>query len=162
MKADYINPFIETIQHILTTMASMTCGHGKPFLKDDSCPLGDVTGLIAMNGDSVEGSLAISFSASAIQGITSAMLGETVEELDDSCTSLTGELTNMLSGGARKLLWERGYSFEMATPRLLQGDAQINHYASAQVIVIPFDSKHGDFFIEVALQPKLQTAALHA
>lgn len=161
MKAEFINPFIETITTILNTMAKMTCAHGQPYLKEDAHPLGDVTSMIAMQGDVVAGSLAISFASPTIIGITSAMLGEEVNELNDSCTSLAGELANMLSGGARKLLWQRGYSFEMATPTLQQGLALIQHVLSCPVVVIPFESKYGAFFIEVALQPKLQRAGLY-
>ncbi|GGY34678.1 chemotaxis protein CheX [Bacterioplanes sanyensis] len=160
MKVEFINPFIETITNILNTMAKMTCAHGQPYLKEDAYPLGEVTSVIALQGDAVTGSLAISFASSTIIGITSAMLGEEVNELNDSCTSLAGELANMLSGGARKLLWERGFSFEMATPTLQQGPSLIEHAQPCPVVVIPFDSKYGAFFIEVALQPKLQRASL--
>ncbi len=158
MKAEFINPFIETITTILNTMARMTCVHGQPYLKQDAYSLGDVTSVIAMQGDVVAGSLAISFASPTLVGITGAMLGEDVNELDEGCTSLAGELANMLSGGARKLLWERGYSFEMATPTLQQGSALVEHLAACPVVVIPFESQYGAFFIEVALQPKLQTA----
>lgn len=162
MQVEFINPFIETIITILNTMAKMTCAHGQPYLKEDAYPLGDVTSVIALQGDVVEGSLAISFATPTIIGITRSMLGEDVDQLDDSCTSLAGELANMLSGGARKLLWERGYSFDMATPTLQQGQVLVEHLAPCPVIVIPFDSKYGAFFIEVALHPRLQKASLPA
>lgn len=151
MHAELINPFIQTINHILHTMAATSCAHGAPFVKRDSAPLGDVTAIIPMQGAGVAGSVAISFSASTIIGITTAMLGEEVLELDESCTSLTGELTNMLSGGARQLLEQRGYDIDMARPNLLQGSEPICHHGSSPVIVIPFDSQHGDFFIELTM-----------
>ncbi|WP_276669406.1 chemotaxis protein CheX [Thalassolituus oleivorans] len=159
MNVDFINPFIETIDNILATMASMTCEHGKAYIKEGVGPLGVVTGVIPMDGDSVHGSLAISFSAGAIVCISSNMLGEEIAEVDETCHDLTGELTNMLSGGARKLLWEKGYNFEMAKPSLIAGDKDIEHSISAPVIVIPFTTKAGPFFIEVAIGSKLRRAA---
>lgn len=160
MNVDFINPFVETINNILATMASISCEYGKPYLKQDHYPLGVVTGLIPMSGESVRGSLAISFSAGAIISISSNMLGEDVQEVDETCHDLTGELTNMLSGGARKILWEKGYDFDMAKPGIVSGDHFIEHDAEGPVIVIPFETKAGPFFIEVALTHKLKRAEL--
>lgn len=161
MKVDFINPFVETINNILATMASLSCEYGKPYLKDNEQPLGVLTGIIPMSGESVKGSLAISFSAGAIIKISSSMLGEDIAEVDETCRDLTGELTNMLSGGARKLLWEQGYDFEMASPGVLCSEDTIHHDAPGPVIVIPFATKAGPFFIEVALAEKLERARLH-
>lgn len=160
MNVDFINPFVETINHILATMASLSCEYGKPYLKADRRPLGVVTGLIPMSGELVRGSLAISFSAGAITAISSNMLGEDIADVDDSCRDLTGELTNMLSGGARKLLWEKGYDFDMAKPGILSGETDIEHAGQGPVIVIPFITKAGPFYIEVALSDKLHRARL--
>ncbi|MCA6065331.1 chemotaxis protein CheX [Thalassolituus marinus] len=157
MNVDFINPFVETINHILATMASLSCEYGQPYVKDHCQPLGVVTGMIPMTGETVHGSLAISFSAGAILQISSAMLGEEIAKVDDVCHDLTGELTNMLSGGARRILWEKGYDFAMAKPDIL-GEVDIAHIAGGPVIVIPFETKAGPFFIEVALTHKLKLA----
>ncbi len=162
MNVDFINPFVETINDILATMASMSCEYGKPYLKQGRQPLGVVTGIIPLAGDSVCGSLAISFSAGAITRIGSTMLGETIAEVDETCHDLTGELTNMLSGGARKLLWEKGYDFDMAKPGILSGEMDIPHETTGPVLVIPFETSAGPFFIEVALSSSLKRAVLNA
>ncbi|WP_369854446.1 chemotaxis protein CheX [Candidatus Thalassolituus haligoni] len=162
MNVEYINPFVETINNILATMASMTCEYKKPYVKPDDAPLGVVTGLIPMAGDTVRGSLAISFSEGAILMISSLMLGEEISQLDDSCRDLTGELTNMLSGGARKLLWEKGFDFEMAQPQLLFGDDLVAHAVNGPVLVIPFETKAGPFFIEVVFSSRLDRARVIA
>ena len=162
MNVQFINPFIETISNILATMASMTCEHGKPYLKEGEQPLGVVTGLIPMEGEAVNGSLAISFNEKTIMHISSSMLGEEIAEFDDTCKDLTGELTNMLSGGARKLLWEGGYSFEMATPQMLSGDSPVIHHVDGPVVVIHFKTKAGEFFIEVVIGSRLRRAEVAA
>lgn len=160
MNVQFINPFIKTIDNILATMAQMTCEHGKPYLKEGEAPLGVVTGIIPMSGDSVRGSLAISFNENTIIKISSTMLGEEITELDDTCKDLTGELTNMLSGGARKLLWGEGYNFEMSTPKMIMGDELIHHGVDGPVVVIPFSTKAGSFFIEVVVSSRLRKAEI--
>ena len=158
MKVDYINPFVETINNILATMASMSCEYSKPYVKADTAPLGVVTGMIPMSGEAVKGSLAITFSEGAIMKISSNMLGEEIVTFDDTCRDLTGELTNMLSGGARKLLWEKGYDFEMAQPHLLTGAELIDHPVKGPVLVIPFQTKAGPFYIEFVFNSSLNRA----
>ncbi|WP_028292847.1 chemotaxis protein CheX [Oceanobacter kriegii] len=158
MNVEYINPFVETINNILATMAQLSCEYSKPYVKDGDVALGVVTGVIPMEGETVKGSLAISFSEGAIVKISSNMLGEEVLGFDETCRDLTGELTNMLSGGARKLLWEKGFDFEMATPELLTGEDLIAHSVAGPVMVIPFDTKAGPFFIEVVFNSRLDRA----
>ena len=160
MNVDYINPFVESINNILVTMASMSCEYGRPYLKPDHAPLGVVTGLIPMSGDTVSGSLAISFTSPVILLIGSRMLGEEIKKVDDTCHDLTGELTNMLSGGARRILWEKGYQFEMAQPVVLRDTPEVKHLTDAPVIVIPFETQVGQFYIEVALGSRLRRASL--
>ncbi len=159
MNVDFINPFVASISNILVSMAQLECQRGKPYVKADQKMLGSVTGLIPMVGDDVHGSLAISFSTSTIVRIASNMLGEDIHELDDSCQDLTGEITNMLSGGARKLLWQNGYNFEMAQPKILM-EPELEHLVKVPVIVIPFTTEPGEFFIEVALGKRLPKAKL--
>lgn len=158
MNVDFVNAFVESINNILVTMASMSCEYRKPYLKNDHVPLGVVTGMIPMAGESVRGSLAISFSEGAILQISSSMLGEKITVVDASCKDLTGELTNMLSGGARKILWEKGYDFEMAQPHLIAGDEAVRHPVAGPVMVIPFVTKSGPFYIEVVFGSRLVRA----
>lgn len=159
MNVDFINPFVESISSILSTMAQLSCERGQPYIKTDQQNLGVVSGLIPMVGDDVHGSLAISFSTATILTISSNMLGETIIELDDSCKDLTGEITNMLSGGARKILWQKGYNFEMSQPQIFT-DQPIKHLISVPIIVIPFETEPGKFYIEVALGKRLPKAKL--
>ncbi|MCY0966674.1 chemotaxis protein CheX [Parathalassolituus penaei] len=158
MNVVFINAFVESINNILVTMASMSCEYQKPYIKQDQQPLGVVTGMIPMAGDNVKGSLAISFSEGAILKISSKMLGEEITSLEDGCTDLTGEITNMLSGGARKILWEKGYDFDMAQPHLLTGTQMIEHEVTGPVMVIPFVTRSGPFFIEAVFASRLNRA----
>jgi chemotaxis protein CheX len=158
MNVVFINAFVESINNILVTMASMSCEYQKPYIKNDHRPLGIMTGIIPMAGDSVKGSLAISFSEGAILKISSAMLHEEITSLDDGCKDLTGELTNMLSGGARKILWEKGYDFDMAQPLLLSGVDAVRHSVVGPVMVIPFATRAGPFYIEAVFDSRLARA----
>lgn len=153
MKVSFINPFIASLTNVLETMAQVKFQAGKPFLKEDDHPLGDVTGFIRMEGEQSVCTLAVMFSEQAILHIGTQMLGEPMTKLDQEAADLVGEITNMVTGGTKKLLWEQGYDFELSQPELHLGhDFKIEHINPQQVLVVPFTSDHGEFYLEACMR----------
>ena len=153
MNAEMINPFLKSVLEVLSTMAMIEATPGKPFLKKERLATGDVTGMIGLVGEKAKGSLAISFSENAIRHISTQMLGEEPAALDDGIADLVGEITNMVSGNAKRMLSEKGYKFEMAIPSTVIGrEHQILHNTKGPVVVVPFEMDKGKFFIEVCFE----------
>lgn len=153
MNIDFINPFLSSILNVLTTMATMEARPGKPAIKRNEVALGDVTGLIGMAGEQTKGTLAITFTEPVILEITRRMLGEEQKSINDTVTDMVGEITNMVTGGAKRLLSEKGYRFDMAIPTVVAGkNHAITHKSKAPIIIIPFSTDAGDFFIEVCFE----------
>ncbi len=150
MNVDFVNPFLESIINVLATMANTEAKPDKPFLKSEKTSQGDVTGIIGLTGEQAKGSLAITFTEPAILHIVAQMLGENLQHVDDSVADCVGEITNMVTGGAKKILSERGYTFDMAIPSTIIGkNHSITHKTSGQRICIPFETIAGCFFVEV-------------
>ncbi|MBF0564139.1 MAG: chemotaxis protein CheX, partial [Nitrospirae bacterium] len=64
-----------------------------------------------------------------------------------------GEITNMVTGGAKKILAERGYKFEMAIPTTIVGKNHvITHKTRGPIVIVPFKTTFGDFFVEVCFE----------
>jgi chemotaxis protein CheX len=81
------------------------------------------------------------------------MLGEEVTSIDDTVTDMVGEITNMVTGGAKRLLSEQGYRFDMAIPSVVSGKNHIIHHKSkAPIVVVPFNTQAGNFFIEICFE----------
>jgi len=153
MKADFINPFLDATLEVLKKMAFIDAKHGKPFLKDSLGTYGTVTGIIGMAGESVQGTMVVSFAEPCILKIVSNMLYEEFTEVDETIVDAVGELTNMISGGAKRRLAEKGYQFEMAIPSMVTGSGvQIYHQSSGRAVVIPFVIPEGEFWVEACLQ----------
>lgn len=153
MNVNFINPFLESLLNVLKTMANIELQPGKPNLKKDNVAKGDVSGLIGMVGPQTKGSLSITFDESLILEIMNNMLGEKASSIDDEVTDLVGEITNMVTGGAKKLLGEKGYEFEMATPIVVFGkDHTIAHKSDGQKIIMPFTCNHGTAYIEICFE----------
>lgn len=157
MKAEFINPFLTSMTNVLTTMAQLESTPGKPVIKTSSTASGVVTGIIGMAGEQLKGSFAVSFSEPVIFAITKRMLGEEVTCVNETVIDMVGELTNMATGGAKALLAEKGFDFDMAIPVMVSGQGhKIEHSSSGPTIVLPFTTEFGDFFIEVSFIPTVR------
>lgn len=150
MNAEFINPFIQSLLNVLKTMAQMELQVGKPQKKTDSMARGDVSGLIGMVGGDIKGSMSITFEAGLALDIMQAMLGERPECLNDEVSDMVGEITNMVAGGAKMQLAEKGYDIGMATPMVVSGkNHTINHKVSGHKMIMPFKGTGGKAYIEI-------------
>ncbi|NQZ23370.1 MAG: chemotaxis protein CheX [Colwellia sp.] len=149
MNVDFINPFLSSLLNVMTTMAHLELTPMKPSLKKSNMASGDVSGLIGMVSEQAKGSLSITFEASLAIATMKGMVGEAPDEVNSEITDLVGEITNMVTGGAKRLLSEKGFEFDMATPMVVSGENHtIHHKAKGAVIIIPLNSKYGKAFIE--------------
>ena len=80
------------------------------------------------------------------------MLGEEIKEINGDIKDAVGEITNMVSGAARKLLEAEGFSITAAIPTVVSGKGHsIVHVMGGPSIVIPFNTDHGPFVVDVCL-----------
>lgn len=150
MNVEFINPFLTSLVNVLSMMAQTQLTAEKPRIKKDETACGDVSGLIGMVGPQTKGSLSITFDESLALDIMEKMLGERPSEINEEVTDMVGEITNMVTGGAKKMLGEKGYEFDMATPIVVSGkDHTINHKGDGPKVLIPFNSDSGKAHIEV-------------
>lgn len=151
MDVRYINPFLSGAVEVLGTMAMVQLTPGKPFLKKAQEAMGDVSGIVGMSGGA-SGSLSVTFTFPVLQAVMRNMLGEEVETVNADVKDAVGELTNMISGSARKYLQEEGLTLSAGVPTVVAGkDHSITHAISGPVLVIPFECPHGKVIIEVAM-----------
>lgn len=149
MNVEFINPFLSSMLNVMSTMAMMELTPEKPKLKQGEVAKGDVSGLIGMVSEQAKGSLSITFEGSLAIATMKNMVGEGPDEINEEITDLVGEITNMVTGGAKRMLSEKGFEFDMATPMVVSGkNHTINHKAEGPIVIIPLSSEHGKAFIE--------------
>ena len=152
MDVTLINPFINATINVLETMAFIKVDAGTPFLKTDNVAIGDITGLMGLTG-AANGTVAVSFESGCILAIVSNMFGEEMDEVNNEIIDAVGELTNMISGQARRELEEVGRSLKAAIPSVVSGQKHsITHYTDGPKIAVPFTTDKGDFTIEVCFE----------
>lgn len=155
MDAKLVNPFINATMNVLSTMAQTNPIPEKPHLKENRRTWGVVTGIIGMAGYSATGNMVISFEEKCILEIVKKMLSDDFPSVNQEVVDAVGEITNMISGGAKKDLSEMGFSFNMATPIVLTGkDLEITQLSKSPIIVIPFQTDAGKFVVEANIAKK--------
>lgn len=149
MNVKYLNPLLESTVTVLSMMAMVEAKPGVPMLKQGSQTLGEITGVIDLTGSKVNGSMAISFSSAAILNITEKLLGETISHIDDTVIDVVGEITNMITGNAKRIYSEQGLEFDLTLPTTLLGqDQPLLHNTQGEIILLPFTTDAGAFYLE--------------
>jgi len=150
MQVQFVNPFLSSLMNVLSTMADIQTKPGRPQLKHDCKSRGEVTGMIAMQGQQATGSLSISFEQSAIFYIAKKMLKEDFNTMNCVIADLVGEITNMVSGGAKRVLGDSGYAFDMTQPSVIVGEEHtINHSTHGHNIMVSFKTPEGNLYVEM-------------
>lgn len=131
-------------------MAQIELHSEKPEKKNDETAKGEVSGIIGMIGPQIKGSLAVTFDKDLAKNMMLNMFGEASDEVDDDMRDLVGEMTNMLCGGAKSLLAEQNYQFNMATPVIVSGKSHIiQHKVDGPKILLRFSSDKGNAYLEI-------------
>ncbi len=150
MNTKFINAFLRATVHVLQTMALVEPRRAVPTKRRTILPWA-VSGVVGMDG-SATGSLALSFSEKCIIRIVSNMLGEVHKGINKEIEDAVGEITNMISGDARRMLQAEGYTIEAAIPTVVSGkNHKVTHVLGGPSIIIPFEVEGMAFVVDVCL-----------
>lgn len=147
-----IAQFVDATTTVLETMAMTKATPGAPFVKQQAVAQGDITGVIGFSNPKgkSKGTMSVTLTNASVLGIVSSMLYEEQSEINDAVVDAVGELTNMISGQARKGLVAMGMVFEGAIPSVITGEGHtIRHVSTTAILAIPFETAHGPLMVEV-------------
>ncbi len=156
MDVRYINPFIEAVKHVFSTMLMTDIFISKPFIKTGDEQRSDVSAIIGISGDAV-GSVALCFPMKSGVNVASKFAGiEMTKDHEDFADAL-GELANMVAGQAKSKL--DGLSCSISLPNVIIGEQlMFSNSKAAPRLVLPCDSALGRFCVEVGMVTKKQSA----
>ena len=164
MDVNFVNPVIASVLNVLSTMAHLEPKPGLPAKKarDEIVHGKNITGLMSMVGKRMTASMvgrraiasiALTFTEAAILHIARKMLPGEITAIDGVVIDLAGELANMVLGGAKKDLEEKGFLFQLSLPTIIVGsDYLVAHRTKSPIIMLSFSMPEGDFFVEVSYE----------
>lgn len=152
MELDYFQTILGVVKSVLVTMTSVPLEIGEVEKRDTMITYGEITGLIGMGGDNVTGNMTLSFDPPSILGIVSRMLSEEFTVVNKDVIDAVGELTNIIAGGAKRELAEKGYVINMASPSMLSGkNIELVQRSSAPIWRVIIKTPEGSFALETNL-----------
>jgi chemotaxis protein CheX len=133
MKAEYINPFLESARIVIEQMIQIRPSTGQLTLKDIKFVDHHVWIQIGMTGH-VNGDIIFGLSESVAMKIISAMMGGfTITEIDEMGKSAISELGNMISGNASTMLYNQGVHVDITPPRVVE----VSNFEARKALAIP-------------------------
>ncbi|MFH0924717.1 MAG: chemotaxis protein CheX [bacterium] len=153
LDVNIINPFIESTDNLFSVMMNMSVTRGIPFIREDTKnSFYYISGIIGLAGDA-SGCVVVSFPLNVALRVVSKFVGEDAKEMNEEVKDAIGEVVNIIAGGAKKGLAEKGYVFKLSIPTVVTGnDHEISRSSDIPCIVIPFDTTVGRFVVEVSLK----------
>ena len=138
MDVKYINPFVMASQVVFKTMLGLETNMGKPILKDVRATSGDVTGIMGLVGDR-KGTIAISFREKGAMFVFKTLIGDECDKISPEVVDAVGEITNIISGQARKEFEKAGINLKAAIPMVVVGhNVELNFITKIPIISLPF------------------------
>ncbi|MBI9016919.1 MAG: chemotaxis protein CheX [Phycisphaerae bacterium] len=149
MDVRYINPFLLAVKNVFDTMLNMPFNLGKPMLKPDKRPLYDVSSMIGLSGN-VTGCVVINMSGALAMALVGALTGEKVNSIDDDCMDAIGEISNMITGNAKKDFPCSDTSISI--PSVVVGKHKTLYPNDIPIISIPCETSFGRLMVDIAIK----------
>lgn len=153
MNVQYINPFIESVSELFTTMFQKSATRGNIGTSKSVGENQDVVAMIGITGD-VQGSVAVAMSEQTALKVVGSLLGCDIDEFGSDATDGVAEVVNMIAGGAKAKLPSQGLSpLQLSLPTVLRGkDFVVTYPTQSLWLDIPFESELGSFHLRVTLK----------
>jgi chemotaxis protein CheX len=158
----FSKPFIDAIKNVFSTMVFTEITPQKPELKAPGAKAkGDISIVMGLNGSvksadamiPFKGMMVLSFVVPSYIKFSNAMIMGDYKEFHDDIKDVGAEISNITTGNAKKVLREMGYLIDMSIPSTIVGaNHEVQYPNNTQVVVITFDSIHGQFSMELCYQ----------
>ncbi len=154
MRVEYINPFVEAANNILSEVLAGEVNRGDLYLKSTSMPVMGVAALVGLAGD-VEGRVLFDMSMDTALRIASRMNNEELTEFDELVKATITEVANMITGQAVTKLHDLGFKFDLTPPSLFTGEKMEVSDHEVEALIVPMLTEQGKIEVNVAIRERV-------
>ena len=154
MRVEYINPFVEAANNILSEVLAGEVNRGDLYLKSTSMPVMGVATLVGLAGD-VEGRVLFDMSMDTALKIASKMNGEELTEFDELVKATITEVANMITGQAVTKLHDLGFKFDLTPPSLFTGEKMEVSDHEVEALIVTMLTEQGKIEVNVAIRERV-------
>lgn len=161
LDASLARKIIQGVHATFVNMVGITPEAGKHQVLESIDILGDVSGIITLMQETLNGTFVVTFPKETILEMLGRIYRRQFTEITPSVRSGVGELTNMIYGATKASLNRSGYNFKMARPNVIIGDQHtVLGCSPGPGLLIPFSTPIGDFNVILSLErSQVQTPA---
>lgn len=151
MKAEYINPFLESARIVIEQVANIRPTTGNLGIKDVKFVENYIWIQIGMTGQ-MQGDIVFGLGEEVALKMVSAMMGGfLITEMDEMGRSAISELGNMISGNASTMLFNQGVRVDITPPKIVQS-ANAAGFVPKKALTIPLIMENiGELDIQVLI-----------
>ncbi len=154
MKVEYINPFIESINDVFSTMLDSRVERGQPnFNQEDTFFNQHVVVKLEFSG-TAKGFVLFFFPSSTAMEVAKKFTGLDFTLVDNSVIDSVSEIANIVAGGAKAKMHSGGEKpIDLSVPEIIQNKDNYGSLSSQRHwLEIPFTSDLGNFFLRVTIE----------
>jgi len=153
MKVEYINPFIESVYGLFSTMMESEVQRGEIGVSAGASNPRDMVAIIGLSGPA-RGTVALSFPSGTALRMVSRLLGSETRVVDESVSDGVAEIVSIVAGNAKaRLTQDGGTPIDLSLPAVLRGNDFSVQYPSQSVwLEVPFTSDLGPFCLRVTFE----------
>ncbi len=152
MKAEYINPFIQSIGEVFNDMMGLAVEKQEvrqALVQKDAM---DMIGVIGLSG-TAKGIVALRLPVPTALTLVGRMIGTTFKTVDRSIIDGVGEIVNIVAGNAKAKF--EGHDISVSLPTVVRGNMyKLSNLQNVIWIEVPFTCEAGDFSLAVTFQPQ--------
>lgn len=151
VKSDLIEELVKATEEVFETMVFKKLSTGAPIDGDALRPRSNVVGLVGFGG-TLSGLVAFYSTKEAADEIAGSMLGMAAAEVNGEMPDAIGEVTNMIAGGFRLKLAERGETLAISIPSVTIGSDFYTKYSTdVRRVMCPFKMDDKEICVELIL-----------
>lgn len=114
--------------------------------------VGDVSGVIAMVQDQLEGTLTLCLTNETVRGLLPQIVGSSVAITHEMAVDAVGEMTNMIFGQIKRDMSERGFNLKLGIPCVVTGKGHfVSQFHRGRHMIVPFHIDGRLFQVHIAL-----------
>lgn len=151
MDVKFINPFIESVGELFSTMLNCEAKIDKVQKSDPVVNHQELIGLIGLSGP-IRGTVALIFPVTTAMAVVERFTTLPVTDIDGNVTDAISELVNIVAGGAKAKLSEGNGQLTLSIPNVIRGQGSTVLAPSwATWVEVAFDCELGSFHLRVTL-----------
>lgn len=153
MKDEFIQPFINAAQKVMSAEAKLDISTGKVSLQQPTYTSKDLTIMVGVTGK-VQGTILYGMDAATAIKLASEIHNTKHQQLDNVVISAVKEICNVITGLASVEIEKLGYFSKLTPPTTIAGSGVRISTFNLQRLLIPLQTLSGDIDISAVLVDK--------